>query len=151
MSRVSCPKNIVFAIKAQEEGLDTWTSNLVYREVLLEQPKTNDLEELPMFSQDIISIEIDPFAPSDLDYEGPHDEILPETSEEQDTIFSPRRLKHRIQGAVESKSASQPKNVTVHPSLLEPLPPLPIPPQCEYERIRERNIREREEMWASLQ
>ena len=152
VSRVCSPEDIIFAIKPQEEGLDSWTSNVVFREVLLNPPVPLQQEDTATITQDTIAVELDALDPADLDYEGPHDELLPETSEDNDFGPDPCNPRRRqVQGGVASKSASPPRGVAPHPSLLEPLPPLPLRPQRQQETIDERNTREREEKWTSLQ
>ena len=118
-SRVCSPTSITFAIKTQEEDLDLWTSNVVYKEVLLNPPPQPVIEEPCAGTQDSIVVELDALNPTDMDYEGPYDELLPESSDDLHDVFAPCHLRrHRVQGAVVSKSASPPADISPHPSLL---------------------------------
>ena len=118
-SRVGSPRHITFAIKPQEEGLDSWTSNLVYKEVLLNPPPQPATVEPCVGTQDSIVVELDAPNSTDMDYEGPYDELLPESSDHLDDVFAPCHLRrHRVQGAIASKSAFPPPDISPHPSLL---------------------------------
>ena len=110
VSRVGSREKIKFAIKPTEEGWDNFTSNVVYREVLLDsiQLQTDSANQQD-FSDDV-AVLLEPYSHSDLDYEGPHDEVVPETELEEDIDFKkPLPVKRNIPN--KTRSASLPKNL----------------------------------------
>ena len=110
VSRVGSKEKIKFAIKPVEEGWDNFTSNVVYREVLLDAPHQEpEPVNHPNFS-DSVAVDLDPYNPSDLDYEGPNDEVVPEVEIDEEFIFK-KPLPVRRQTATKLKSASPPRNL----------------------------------------
>ena len=110
VSRVGSRERIKFAIKPVEEGWDNFTTNVVYREVLLDASELIPMEVNQQDFSDAVAVKMDPFTPSDTDYEGPHDEIWAEVEVEDDFVFKkPYPLKG--QKASKIRSASPPKNL----------------------------------------
>lgn len=124
VSRVGSRDNIKFAIKPVDEGWDNFTSNVVFREVLLDSGMDGDVNNGVPFIPTPVVVEVHDslaedlpiYIPFDLDYEGPHDEVLPETDADaeadEDFVFKkPRSLKKKEFGRKHTRSASLPKNL----------------------------------------
>ena len=110
VSRVGSRENIKFAIKPVEEGWDNFTSNVVYQEVLLDSPQHQDELGQQQYFTDSVAAEVFPYSPTDLDYEGLNDEVLPEVEEEEEFIFKkPQPIRRQISN--KSRSASPPRNI----------------------------------------
>ena len=108
VSRVGSREKIKFAIKPAEEGWNNFTSNVVYREVLLDFPQAHEKTSTEPDFADCVAAHLDPYSPSDLDYEGPHDEVLPEADMEY-ILKKPLPVKRNRPS--KTKSASPPKNL----------------------------------------
>lgn len=149
-SRVGNPDHIKFALREKRLGGDyNWTPNVVYKDALLHCHSSQDEGER-RYEDTLASRVIHVYQVTEEDYEGPYDSVL-EDCEEQEVDFNPRRRITKQQGVPASRSASLPKNVTPldltqpeewHPTVDEP--------PCEYEKIREANITEREVGCAAL-
>ena len=113
-SRVGSRDKIKFAIKPEEEGWDNFTSNVVYREVLLDAPQI-PMEVGQQDFSDAVAVEMDPFIPLDTDYEGPHDELNWTESDLDDRfVFKkplPVKEKKQAKNLGKIRSASPPKNL----------------------------------------
>ena len=109
VSRVGSKDRIKFAIKPVEEGWNNLTSNVVYREVLLDAPHLLEHDNYPNFT-DTVAVDLDPYSPSDLDYEGPYDEVVPEVEINKEFVFK-KPLPVRRQTGRKFKSASPPRNL----------------------------------------
>lgn len=121
-SRVGSREKIKFAIKPPEEGWDNFTSNVVFREVLLNANQNTEdcYDPTTPFDDEIDSVaaELPIYTPTDLDYEGPHDEVLPEVEEEEDNVFKMplpvevwAQKKFGRQQQQQKRSVSPPKNM----------------------------------------
>ena len=108
VSRVGSRERVKFAIKPVEEDSHNFTSNVVYREVLLDATGQTPMEVQQTDFRDAVAIKIDPFNPSDNDYEGPHDEIWTESDLEDRFVFKePHPVQRRKPATI--RSASPPK------------------------------------------
>ena len=108
-SRVGSRDRIMFAIKPDEEGFNNFTSNVVYKEVLLDAPEIPMEVDQQDFS-DAVEVDLDPFTTADTDYDGPHDELWAESELEDRFVFkepAPVRKKK----PTKIRSASPPKNL----------------------------------------
>ena len=74
--------------------------NVVFREVLLNANQNTEdcYDPTTPFDDEIDSVaaELQSYTPTDLDYEGPHDEVLPEVEEEEDNVFKEGVKKHGL-------------------------------------------------------
>ena len=107
-SRVGSRDKIKFAIKPVEEGWDNFTSNVVFREVLLDSPQLLVKPGPELDFSDSVAEDLPNYSPSDLEYEGPHDEVLPEVDAE-DVFKKPSLIKRHRES--KKKSSSPPKNL----------------------------------------
>lgn len=177
-SRVGAPSGLKFAVKKPVmagEGFGV-TTNVVYREVLLQHGNTevhcpSILSQLHIPVPSTTSIDQDPgpecstgpvvppavyvipdgeAGPSDTNYTGPYDGVQLEVDESTIDVDQPGRQQRVKQGNTIGKSVPRPRRATGDEL---PLPDIedyvPITagftePQCQYERIREANIKEKE-------
>ena len=162
-SRVGSRDNIKFAIKPEEEGLVNFTSNVVYREVLLDAPEIPMEVDQQDFS-DAVAVELDPFTSTDTDYDGPHDEISAENELEDRFVFKePLPVKKKKSNKI--RSASQPKNMAApdetvprkrplssadHEAWVASLPDPPIEELTEEEKEREDMIERRSQYFKRM-
>ena len=110
-SRVGSRDRIKFAIKPVEpEGWDNFTSNVVYREVLLDAPALTAMEVQLQDIGDSVAVELDPFTTTDADYGGPHDELWTENDLEDRFVFK-KPLPVNKRKPIKIRSASPPKNL----------------------------------------
>ena len=130
-SRVGSRERIRFAIKPLEEGSDNLTNNVVFKEVLLDSgldanknhedfydPTTQFDDEDYSYDPtthfddegDSVAADLPIYTPSDIDYEGPFDELLSEADEEEETLFK-KPLPVKKFGKKYKISASPPKNM----------------------------------------
>ena len=165
VSRVGSRDRIKFAIKPEEEGWDNFTGNVVYREVLLDAPelKAEECEEADFI--DAVAIEIDPFQPTDVDYNGPHDEVWTEAEIEDDFVFKkPLQVRKRVVN--KTRSASPPKQLAApdqtvprkrplttatHEAWVASLPDPPREELTEEEKEREEMLQRRARFFQKLQ
>ena len=163
-SRVGSRERIKFAIKPEEEGWNNFTSNVVYREVLLDAPRLIPMEvQLQDFS-DAVAVELDPFTPSDKDYEGPHDEIWAENELEDLFVFK-EPLPVKEKKPTKTKSASPPKNLATpeetvpkkrplssaaHEAWIASLPDPPSEDLTEEEKEREAMLERRSQYFKRM-
>ena len=113
VSRVGSRDKIRFAIKPVEEGWNNFTSNVVFKEVLLDSPQPSNSTQPGSLEDfcDSVAADLDTYSPSDLEYEGPNDEMLPETDVEDDNDFKKPLPVKRHRGHKVKRSASQPKDL----------------------------------------
>ena len=155
VSRVGSREKIKFAIKPAEEGWNNFTSNVVYREVLLDFPHAKDKTSTEPDFTDCVAAHLDPYSPSDLDYEGPHDEVVPEADMEY--IFK-KPLPVKRNRPSKTKSVSPPKNLAApeqnvprkrllssaaHEAWVASLPDPPTEELTEEEKEREAMVQRR--------
>ena len=162
-SRVGSRDKIKFAIKPEEEGWNNFTSNVVYREVLLDAP------EIPMevnqsdFS-DALAVKMYPYTPMDTDYEGPHDELWTESELEDRFVFKePLPVKKKKTAMI--RSAPPPKNLATpdetvprkrplssaaHEAWIASLPDPPSEDLTEEEKEREAMLERRSQYFKRM-
>ena len=163
-SRVGSRDKIKFAIKPVEEGWDNFTNNVVFREVLLDSTQLLGKPDSQQDIGDSVAAVLDPYSPSDMDYETIHDEVLPANDEEDQFIFKkPLPIIRKI--PTKPRSTSQPKNLAP-PELTEPrsrplssaaheawVSSLPDPPMEEFteeEKEREAMLQRRAEYFKRM-
>ena len=162
-SRVGSRDKIKFAIKPEEEGWNNFTSNVVYREVLLDAP------EIPMevnqsdFS-DALAVKMYLYTPMDTDYEGPHDELWTESELEDRFVFKePLPVKKKKTAMI--RSAPPPKNLATpdetvprkrplssaaHEAWIASLPDPPSEDLTEEEKEREAMLERRSQYFKRM-
>ena len=164
VSRVGSREKIKFAIKPAEEGWDNLTSNVVYREVLLDSPQLQtDIYSQQNFT-DSLAADLEPYSSSDLAYEGPHDEVVNQTEVEEDFIFK-KPLPIRRSRTTMNRSASPPKNLALpeqsvprkrplsssaHEAWVASLPDPPMEELTEEEKEREAMVLRRSRFFKNL-
>lgn len=157
-SRVGSPANIRFAVKKPTlvGDLPFVTPNVVFREVLLNSQEATPGTGPSHPSSNTAPVVVpDDSRPGDTDYEGPYDDLFPEHElfEDEGPDCAPippagRRLRP-VQGQTPVGSSFPSQDDVVSSSLPIPPyadydPPMPIGwdgPRCEYEQIREDNIK----------
>ena len=164
VSRVGSREQIKFAIKPSEEGWDNFTSNVVYREVLLDCPQLYNNSENQQDITDSVAADLEPYSPSDLDYEGPHDEVVSEDKGEDQFIFK-EPFPVRRRRATKTRSASPPKNLAApeqtvpkkqplssaaHEAWVASLPGPPIEELTEEEKEREAMVQRRSHFFKAM-
>ena len=164
VSRVGSRERIKFAIKPEEEGWGNFTTNVVYREVLLDAPEMIPMEQDHQDFRDAVAVEADSFNPSDMDYEGPHDEIWSDVEVEEDFIFK-EPYPVRKQKEPKNLSASPPKNLApedktvprkqllssaAHEAWVTSLPDPPAEELTEEEKEREAMIKRRSQYFKRM-
>ena len=164
VSRVGSRDRIKFAIKPEEEGWDNLTSNVVYREVLLDTPELMAEDVHQQDISDTVAVEMDPFNPTDTDYEGPHDEIWTEDEAEDNFVFKkPYPVKEKSEA--KTRSASPPKNLAspdktvprtrpissaAHEAWVASLPDPPLEELTEEEKEREAMLQRRAQYFKNM-
>ena len=164
VSRVGSRDKIKFAIKPEEEGWDNLTSNVVYREVLLDAPELMAEECAAEDLVDAVAVDIDPFQPTDMDYEGPHDEVWTEPEIEDSFVFKkPLQVKRRVGQKI--RSASPPKQLAApdqtvprkrtlttaaHEAWVASMPDPPMEELTEEEKERETMLQRRAQFFKKV-
>ena len=164
VSRVGSREKIRFAIKPVEEGWDNFTSNVVYREVLLDSPQLQTDPDSQQDFTDSVAENLEPYSSSDLAYEGPHDEVVHETEVEEDFVFK-KPLPVRRSRATKNRSASPPKNLaaaeqsvprtrplssSAHEAWVASLPDPPMDELTKEEKEREDMVERRSQFFKKL-
>ena len=169
VSRVGSRDKIKFAIKPQDEGWDNLTSNVVYQEVLLDAPELMQVKIHLQDFNDAVAVKIDPFIPSDMEYEGPHDEIWTESELEDRFVFKEpnpvlRKKPDKIRSASPPKGLApldetvprkRPLSSVAHETWIASLPDPPAVELTEEEKDREDMLLRRSQhfkkMFATLE
>ena len=140
-----------------------FTSNVVYREVLLDAPEIPMEVDQQDFS-DAVAVELDPFTSTDTDYDGPHDEIWAENELEDRFVFK-EPLPVKKKNPTRIRSASPPKNLATpdktvprkkhlgseaHEAWIASLPNPPMEELTEEEREREDMLKRRSEYFKRM-
>lgn len=148
-SRVGSHTSIKFALPYKQKEEPT-TRNVVFKEVL--EGTSNQLQPNSQHTSSKQTYEVNfpdqDYFPGDLDDRETVDDI--DCSKDIENENPAMKSKYKAPIATHKRSCSPAKHVDPLPETTPRLPIVSAEPQCDYERIRLKNIQEREELWNSL-